>query len=101
MVPDGNLRVLGSLIKFRGLLVQSIDIEGNLLQQKLDLPSCKVVFDKNNFIEAKGDALLEDPYNYDADTTVQFQDLGFLNGLIKSFGQDIGLAGKLNASWKG
>jgi autotransporter translocation and assembly factor TamB len=101
VVPDGNLRVLGSLIKFRGLLVQSIDIEGNLLQKKLDLPSCKVVFDKNNFIEAKGNALLEDPYNYDADTTVQFQDLGFLNGLIRSFGQDIGLAGKLNASWKG
>ncbi len=100
-VPDGNLRALGSLIKFRGLLVQSIDIEGNLLQEKLDLPSCKVVFDKNNFIEAKGDALLEDPYNYDADTTVQFQDLGFLNGLVKSFGQEIGLGGKLNASWKG
>jgi hypothetical protein len=101
VIPDGNLRVLGSLINYRGLLVQSIDIEGNLLQRKLDLPSCKVVFDKNNFIDAKGNALLEDPYNYDADTTVQFQDLGFLNGLIKSFGQDLGLAGKLNASWKG
>ena len=33
-VPDGNLRVLGSLIKYRGLLVQSIDIEGNLLQRE-------------------------------------------------------------------
>ena len=32
---------------------------------------------------------------------VQFQDLGFLNELTKSFGQDLGLAGKLNASWKG
>ncbi len=101
VVPDGNLRVLGSLIKYRGLLVQSIDIEGNLLQRKLDLPSCKIAFDKNNFIDAKGNALLEDPYNYDADTTVQFQDLGFLNGLIKSFGQDLGLGGRLNASWKG
>ena len=101
MVPDGDLRVLGSQIKYRGLSIQSIDIDGNLLQRKLDLPSCKVVFNKDNFIDAKGNALLEDPYNYDADATIQFQDLGFLNELIKSFGQDLGLGGKLNASWKG
>jgi autotransporter translocation and assembly factor TamB len=101
VVPDGNLRLAGSLIKYRGLQIQSIDIEGNLLQRKLDLPSCKVVFDKNNFVDAKGNALLEEPFNYDADTSIQFQDLGFLNGLLKSFGQDLGLAGKLNASWKG
>ena len=101
VVPDGDLRVLGSQIKYRGLLINSIDIDGNLLQRKLDLPTCKVVFNKDNFIDAKGNALLEDPYNYDADATVQFQDLGFLNELTKSFGQDLGLAGKLNAGWKG
>jgi autotransporter translocation and assembly factor TamB len=100
-VPDGDLRVLGSQIKYRGLLVQSVDIEGNLVQRKLDLPSCKVLFNVDNFIDAKGNALLEDPYNYDADVTVQLQDLGFLNAFTKSFGQDLGLAGKLNASWKG
>jgi autotransporter translocation and assembly factor TamB len=101
MIPDGNLRVLGSQIKYRGLTIKSIDIDGNLLQGKLELPSCKVAFNKDNFIDAKGDALLEDPYSYDADAIVQFQDLGFLNELIKSFGQDLGLAGKLSASWKG
>ena len=101
MVPDADLRVLGSQIKYRGLSIQSIDIDGNLLQRKLDLPSCKVVFNKDNFIDAKGNALLDDPYDYDADATVQFQDLGFLNELTKSFGQDLGLAGKLSANWKG
>jgi autotransporter translocation and assembly factor TamB len=101
VVPDADLRVLGSQIKYRGLTIQSIDIDGNLLQRKLDLPSCKVVFNKDNFIDAKGNALLEDPYDYNADATVQFQDLGFLNELTKSFGQDIGLAGKLSANWKG
>ena len=60
-----------------------------------------MVFNKDNFIDTKGNALLEDPYDYGADATVQFQDLGFLNEMIKSFGQDLGLAGKLNASWKG
>jgi autotransporter translocation and assembly factor TamB len=101
LVPDGNLRLLGSQIKYRGLLIQSVDIDGNLLQGKLSLPSCKVVFNNDNFIDAKGNVLLEDPYNYNADAAVQFQDLGFLNELAKSFGQDLGLAGKMNASWKG
>jgi autotransporter translocation and assembly factor TamB len=101
VVPDGDLSVEGSQIKYRGLTMQSIDIKGNLLQQKVELPSFKVVFNKDNFIDAKGNALLEDPYNYGADAVVQFQDLGFLNELANSFGQNLGLAGKLNASWKG
>ncbi len=100
-VPDGNLRVLGSQIRYRGLLIQSIDIDGKLSQSQLDLPTCKVVFNKDNYLDAKGNALLEDPYNYQADATVRFQDLGFLNESLKSFGQDLGLAGTLNASWKG
>jgi autotransporter translocation and assembly factor TamB len=101
VVPDGNLRVLGNRIKYRGLLIQSVDIDGKLLQRKLDLPTCRVTFNKDNFIDTKGNALIDDPYNYDADATIQFQDLGFLNELIKSFGQDLGLAGKFNANWKG
>ena len=100
-IPDGYLRVLGSEIKYRGLTIQSVNINGNLAQRKLDLPSCNIVFNKDNFIDAKGNALLEEPYNYDADTNIQFQDLGFLNALSQSFGQDLGLAGKLNVSWKG
>jgi autotransporter translocation and assembly factor TamB len=100
-VPDGNLRVQGNQINYRGLRIQSIDINGNLLQRQLDLPSCNVVFNKDNSIDAKGNALLEDPYRYDVDSTLRFQDLGFLNELAKSFGQDLGLAGKLYASWKG
>ena len=99
--PTVQLRVLGDGIKYRGLLTQNIDIEGEILHRKLDLLTCKIVFDRDNFIDAKGNALFEDPYNYDADATVQFQDLGFLNGLTKSFGAELGLGGKLNASWKG
>ena len=101
VIPDGQLHVLASQLKYRGLLIQSIDIDGSLLKRKLDLPNCRVVFNKDNFINARGDALLEDPYNYDAYATIQFQDLGFLNELSKSFGQDLGLGGKLNANWTG
>ncbi len=101
VIPDAQLHILASQVKYRGLVLKSIDIDGNLLKLKLDLPTCKVVFNQDNFIDAKGDTLLEDPYNYDADATIQFQDLGFLNELIKSFGQDLGLGGKLSAKWTG
>src|SRR5208337_4024795 len=87
VIPDGELHVLASQVKYRGLVIQSIDIDGNLLKRKLDLPSCKVVFNQDNFIDAKGDALLDEPYNYDADATIKFQDLG--------------LGGKLSAQWTG
>ena len=71
------------------------------MERKLDLPTCKVVFNRDNFIDARGRALLDEPYDYDTDATIQFQDLGFLNELSKSFGQDLGLGGKLNAKWTG
>jgi autotransporter translocation and assembly factor TamB len=101
VIPDAQLHVLASQVKYRGLAIQSIHFDGNLLKRKLDLPSCKVVFNQDNFIDARGDALLDEPYNYDADATIQFQDLGFLNELSKSFGQELGLGGKLTAKWTG
>jgi len=100
-LPDGTVHVDGNQIDYRGLLIQIIQIEGNLLDHKVDLPTCRITFNKDNFIDAKGNALLEEPYDYDSDATVQFQDLGFLNQVIKSFGQDLGLGGKLGLSWKG
>ena len=100
-IPDAQLHVLASQVKYRGLVIQSVDIDGDLLNRKLDLRNCKVVFNQDNFIDAKGNALLDEPYNYDADATIQFQDLGFLNELSKSFGQDLGLGGKLSANWTG
>ncbi len=36
------------------------------------------------------------PTHRDADTTVQFQDLGFLNGLVKSFEAPGGLVSAAN-----
>ena len=77
VIPDAQLHVLASQVKYRGLAIQSIHIDGNLLKRKLDLPSCKVIFDQDNFIDARGDALLDEPYNYDADATISFRIWGF------------------------
>jgi len=99
--PDAHLRVLGKSIKYRGLSVQKVDVAGDLVQRNLDLSSCKVVFDQKNFIDASGGAKIEEPYDYKANALVEFDDLGFLNELAKSFGQDLGLGGKFHASWTG
>ena len=100
-IPDAHLRVLGKSIKYRGLSVQDIDIAGDLLQRKLDLSNCKVVFDPKNLVDASGGARIEEPYDYNANAKLRFDDLGFLNELVKSFGQDLGLGGKLIATWTG
>jgi autotransporter translocation and assembly factor TamB len=100
-LPDGTVHVDGNQINYRGLSVRTIQIEANLLDQKLELPTCKITFNKDNFIDANGNALLQEPYDYDSNATIQFQDVGFLNEAIKSFGQDLGLGGKLNLSWQG
>jgi hypothetical protein len=99
--PDAHLRVLGNSIKYQGLSVQRIDVAGDLLHRNLDLPRCKVVFDQKNFVDASGGAKIEEPYDYNANAIVRFDDLGFLNELAKSFGQDLGLGGKFHASWTG
>jgi autotransporter translocation and assembly factor TamB len=44
---------------------------------------------------------MEEPYDYNANAKLRFDDLGFLNELAKSFGQDLGLGGKLVATWTG
>src|SRR5208283_3703512 len=100
-LPDGTVHVDGNQINYRGLLVRTIQFEANLLNQKLELSTCKITFNKDNFIDANGNALLQEPYDYDSNATIQFQDVGFLNEAIKSFGQDLGLGGKLNLSWQG
>ena len=100
-LPDGTVHLDANQLNYRGLLVRTIQFEANLMNQKLELPTCKITFNKDNFIDAKGNALLQEPYDYDSNATIQFQDIGFLNEAIRSFGQDLGLGGKLSLSWQG
>jgi hypothetical protein len=100
-IPAANLRVSANQIKYRGLTVDTVDMNANTAEDKLLLPTFKIVFDQNNYITSQGNSLLKDPYTCDASANVQFQDLKFLNELIKSLGQDLGLGGKLNLVWNG
>ncbi len=100
-IPIANVRTAASQIKYHGLTINTVDIDANTSEDKLLIPSFKIVFDKNNYITAQGNSLLKDPYECDASANVQFEDLKFLNELIKSFGQDLGLGGKLSLTWSG
>ena len=100
-IPVADLRVAADQIKYLGLTINTVDIAANTSEDKLLLPTLKIVFDQNDYITSQGNSLLKDPYTCDATATVQFQDLKFLNELIKSFGQDLGLGGKLNLTWSG
>lgn len=101
LIPVANVRTAANQIKYRGLTINTVDIDAKTSEDKLLLPSLKIVFDQNNYITGQGSSLLKDPYACDASANVQFADLKFLNELIKSFGQDLGLGGKLNLTWSG
>jgi autotransporter translocation and assembly factor TamB len=100
-IPVASVRAGANEIKYRGLTIKTVDIDANTSEDKVLLPTFKVVFDQNNYITGQGNTLLKDPYTCDASANVQFADLKFLNELIKSFGQDLGLGGKLNLTWSG
>jgi autotransporter translocation and assembly factor TamB len=100
-IPVASVRAGANQIKYHGLTINTVDIDANTSEDKVLLPTFKVVFDQNNYITGQGNSLLKDPYTSDASANVQFGDLKFLNELIKSFGQDLGLGGKLNLTWTG
>jgi hypothetical protein len=101
LIPQAEFKMTGNHIKFRGLEIQDTNINASVVNQKLDIPTLKIVFNSKNSVDATANASLSDPYPYDGSAKIAFQDLGFLNELIKSFGQDLGLGGKLIANWAG
>jgi hypothetical protein len=101
ILPNGALNVAGDQINYRGLTIRNANLNATLQDQKLDLSRLSLVFNDKNLIDGKANALLRGPYPYDANAKVDFDDLSFLNELLKSFGQDLGLGGKLHAAWTG
>ena len=100
-IPEANLAVSGSQIRYHGLVLRELEIGGDVKDKKLDLPVLKIIADQNNSVNGSGNALLTDPFPYESNLDVDFKDLRFLNPLLKSFGQDLGLAGKLGLTWSG
>ncbi|MBV9491435.1 MAG: translocation/assembly module TamB domain-containing protein [Verrucomicrobia bacterium] len=96
-----DLTLNGRQVKYRGLVVGSVDLQAGLVDRKVNVPSARIVFDPKDTVDVRGSARLSEPYPYDADATVAFQDLGFLNGLVASFGQNRAIGGKVDLKWNG
>jgi autotransporter translocation and assembly factor TamB len=100
-ITDAQLSITGTQIKYRGLSLQSTEVAGSVKANLLTLPTMNLVADRNNSINLRGRGQLAEPYEYGGDANVDLKDLRFLDPLLKSFGQDVGLAGKLNLAWSG
>ncbi len=100
-ITDAQLNLIGTQIKYRGLSLQSTEVIGSVKDNLLTLPTVKVIADRNNSINLTGRGKLAEPYDYQGDANVDLKDLRFLDPLLKSFGQDVGLGGKLNLAWSG
>jgi autotransporter translocation and assembly factor TamB len=100
-ITDAQLNLTGTQIKYRGLSLQSTEVIGSVKDNLLTLPRVKVIADRNNSINLTGRGQLAEPYDYQGDANVDLKDLRFLDPMLKSFGQDVGLGGKLNLTWSG
>jgi autotransporter translocation and assembly factor TamB len=100
-ITEARLSLIGTQIKYRGLSLQSTEVSGSVKDNLLTLPTMRVIADRNDSINLSGRGQLAEPYEYEGDANVDLKDLHFLDPLLKSFGQDVGLGGKLNLTWSG
>src|SRR4029077_20388084 len=73
--PAGQLRVMGTGIKYRGVPVQNLDLEAQVGNSMATIQTCRINLDAANFIDLNGDAGLHDPYTYKANGTIELNDL--------------------------
>ena len=100
-INEAQLSIIGTQIKYRGLSLQSTEVSGSVKDNLLTLPTMRVIADRNNSIDLRGRGQLAEPYEYEGDANFDLKDLHFLDPLLKSFGQDVGLGGKLSLTWSG
>jgi autotransporter translocation and assembly factor TamB len=100
-IPNADVSLVGDHLQYRGLVVQDLDSTAHIEDNKLDLPTLRVVFDQKNRIDAHLKAELNEPYAYDSDAKIDLTDLSFLDPLLRSLGQPSGVTGKLAADWQG
>ncbi|HEY0792211.1 MAG TPA: translocation/assembly module TamB domain-containing protein [Chthoniobacterales bacterium] len=101
LASTAEATVTGSNLRYRGLTLATLNVATGLGERKLTLSTLRLVFDAKNRIEAHGDTQIQEPYTYHAAANVALEDIGFLNELVKSFGQDLNPGGKLTATLTG
>jgi autotransporter translocation and assembly factor TamB len=96
-LPRAQVKAAGQQIKAYGLLVQGLDLNADSSNTEAFLRDLKITFDPNNKIDVNGSGSAQEPYAYQAQGSLNFSDLRTFNDLLKAFGQDPGLVGKMDA----
>ncbi|MBV9673079.1 MAG: hypothetical protein JO076_09690, partial [Verrucomicrobia bacterium] len=96
---NANFEAEGNDIGYRGLSIKAFHLAGGIKDQKGRLTQALIVFDDRNQAELEGTAGLAYPNSYNINAHLGLADLGIFEGLLKSFGQESGLAGSLSGSF--
>ena len=88
-------------IKYRGLLVQNVDIASKVENSLATIETGRLRLDADNSIDLTGNAQIAEPNSYEAHGTIALKNLGVFNELLRSLGQPGDLAGALEADLSG
>src|ERR1700730_12755438 len=94
--PSGRLQVTGNDLKYRGFVVQNVDIGAAIKESTATLQRCRISLDPNNYLNINGTAHVIEPYPYEARAQIRLPDLGRLNELLKGLGQPSGVSGSFS-----
>src|SRR5262249_3406260 len=98
---NGTVRANGSQLKYRGTTLQSLLLDAIISNQEAQVRDFRIRLDPANYLDLSASAKLTDPFPFQANGQVIFQDLGVLNELLKGLGLEAGLSGSLNISFDG
>ena len=93
--PDGKISFLGSSVNYRGLTVQTVDLQLNFARDHIEIGKGNIDFGAANSIDIGGAIELADPFRYHLDNKIAFQDLRLFNSFLINFVSGADLAGKL------
>ena len=99
--PQHNVQFLGEGLKYRGLLVQNVDIVSKLQNSLATIETGRLSLDPDNYIDFTGNAQIAEPNSYEAHGTIALKNLGVFNDLLRSLGQPGDLAGALQVDLSG
>ena len=99
--PTAEFRIAGSQLKYRGLPVQSIDLQSKVQNRVANIQSCRINLDADNYINLVGEVGLTDPYAYKTNGAIELRNLAIFNELLKSIGQSGAVKGNVKVDWSG
>ncbi len=98
---NGAVRASGNQLKYRGIILQSLDLDAAFRDQEAQVRDFRINFDPANYLDLTGSAQLADPFPFQANGQVKFKDVAVLNEFLGDLGAQPGLSGGININFTG